>query len=463
MHQPYLAMKALRLKISDIWSLFWNSSAAKSIRITGFGVGISSAIGLLVTPIISRIFTPEAYGLSGLYFSSIAILLSLSTLSFTSAIVVTRNKHSLYRLIAALKLLIIVSSIVCFLAVLIFKPFIMHWLEDRSNGIWLWLLPIGLLFSNLTNMISQLNVGEGKFKKNATAQVMMSIVAKPFSIIAGWLSHGYYLILIVFDMLSVIPAVLLQKKKGISDFLRVKMSGQLLVRALNDFRKYPLFILPAEFLSNLSLRSPFIVISTIYSIEKAGSFLFASTMLQIPLTLVWNTFNPVFLQQGTRLYKEDKQKLNRFINYTNYAFFLGGLIPTALLTVFGQEIFVFVFGKSWADAGGVCQYIAVYYLFRLSTSPFTGLYRIGKVEHLSLINQVVLLLFRIVPLLVGFYLFDYATALALFSIGSVLGYLFGFWQVGKLIELKFWKTFVLQGLIFIGTCSLFLAAKYFLL
>jgi O-antigen/teichoic acid export membrane protein len=290
----------------------------------------------------------------------------------------------------------------------------------------------------------------------------MSIVAKPFSIVAGWLSHGYYIILIVFDMLSVIPAILLQRRKGVTDFFRIKMSWATLRRTIYDFRKYPLFILPAEFINNLALRSPFIVISTIYSIEKAGSFLFASTMLQIPLTLVWNTFNPVFLQQGTRLYAEDKKKLTKFINYTNYAFFLGGLIPTALLTVFGQEIFIFIFGKSWADAGGVCQYIAVYYLFRLSTSPFTGLYRIGKVEHLSLVNQVVLLLFRIVPLMIGFYLFDYAIALALFSVGSVLGYLFGFWQVGKLIDLKFWKTFVIQGFIFIATCSVFLAAKLLL-
>jgi O-antigen/teichoic acid export membrane protein len=154
-------MKALRLKISDIWSLFWKSSAAKSIRITGLGVGISTAIGLLVTPIISRIFTPEAYGLSGLYFSSIAILLSISNLSFISAIVITRNKHGLYRLIAALKLLIIISTLICFTAVLFFRPFIMQWLDDRSNGFWLWLLPLGLMFSNLTNMITQLNVGDG--------------------------------------------------------------------------------------------------------------------------------------------------------------------------------------------------------------------------------------------------------------------------------------------------------------
>jgi hypothetical protein len=101
----------------------------------------------------------------------------------------------------------------------------------------------------------------------------------------------------------------------------------------------------------------------------------------------------------------------------------------------------------------VAQFVAIYYLFRISTAPLTTIYRVAGQEHLILVNQIVLFLFRIVPLVFGIMVLNYQFGLVFLSIGSVCGYIFGFWKVGRLVGYNVAKTFIIQLIAYLSLTS----------
>ena len=75
------------------------------MAITGSGVIVGVLINVLTTPLLSRVFTPEAYGVAGFYTQSVQYLLLFSGLMLPSAVVVVRRPGVLYRLLSGLKVL----------------------------------------------------------------------------------------------------------------------------------------------------------------------------------------------------------------------------------------------------------------------------------------------------------------------------------------------------------------------
>lgn len=446
---------------------FWISRTQKSdffknIRITGAGVAITTALGFFTSPIISRIFSPEAYGTAGLYTSTIAILSTISTLMYPTALVVVRPKRDLYHLIAALKWLFVFSFVFLFLSIFLFKAQIQYLLGDQSSGFWLYLLPVGLLAGQIINLTGSLNVRSKQFKTNAKAQVTNGLSGKLGTVIFGWLAKGHYMVIILMDLISVVPVLLVQKKQDLLRILKIKISWQSLLFTLRKYKDYPLYMLPGNFISTLSIRAPFYIFSSLYSIKLAGAFLFANGIIQIPLKIISNSFTPVFLQKSNDLYHADKIKLGQLTKATNYSLFFIGLLPFSLLTVFGKEIFIFVFSAKWDTAGLIIQYLALYYLFRLASSPLSGLYRVANQEKKSFITQVVLFTGRILPLAIGLYYFDLETGLLLLAIGSVIGYLFHFWQMTRIAGISFWKPSIIQLSLFASLVFIFYSLKFLL-
>ena len=442
----------MRHRIQSLWA----NDYLRNIGITGLGVGISAALGFVTAPIISRLFTPGAYGMAGLYTSTLAIGGLLMSGMFPTALVVARQKRDVYRLIGGIQFLWWIGVSLSIMLVVFAKKPIQNLLGDTSNGWWLYLLPLGLLFSGITQLVGALNTRAAMFTIQSKGSVGGSLLNKLGNVLGGWLSQGHYLVLIITSLLTIVPRLWVQPWGAVQKVARIQPSFADFRYLLQHFREYPLFLLPANLLNALALQAPFLLIAHFLGLNTAGQYLFGQTLLQMGIILVGNSIQPVYLQKATQTYFDERETFIKTTNTTLQNLFLLGLAPLSVLTVFGQQVIVFFLGNNWDQAGIVVQYLSLYYLFRLSTFPFTAIYRVTKKEKRSLQTQIVLFVLRLGPLWIGLYFFQLETALLLLAVGGILGYWFLFHQLMEIARLPFWSVLAKQlGLLVISLGVLF--------
>lgn len=429
---------------------------------TSLGAVMVMVINLITTPIISRVFTPDAYGTAGLYTQSIGYLALLVGLMLPAALVVVRRRKVLYHLISGLKVLWGIGFILILIGSVCFGDYLKVFLNDSSDGWWLVLLPIGLLLGQIADLTYSLNVRAADFTTNVKASLSSNLLNRIGSLLLGWWLMGHYIALIVPSMLSICAVLYHQKWFRIKQIWSIKPSFTHLRNTLDTLKNYPKYMLPANILSLGAISAPFFVFSVLYSPAVAGLFLFAENMLLIPFRLVNKAVTPVYLQDISGSFHDNPEEFREISRRINSVLFLFGLVPYSILTVFGPEIFAWVFGEDWTSAGEMAQYLAFFILFRLACSPLSAIYRVAKQEKIALQTQAVLFVLRIVPLAIGLYWFNLELSLLLFAIGSLLGYWFHYYQLCRVGELPFLRTLLLQSVLFAGSCGLFWLIKYYL-
>lgn len=429
------------------------------MAITGSGVIVGVLINVLTTPLLSRVFTPEAYGVAGFYTQSVQYLLLFSGLMLPSAVVVVRRPGVLYRLLSGLKVLWGIGFLGTLMVTLFLGVQIQVLLNDTSDGWWLVILAFGLLSGQVVDLISALNIRAGQFAINVKASLSSSIFSRGGSLLVGWLFMGHYLALIIPGVLSVFPVLYHQNRRELARIWQIRAKWQSLRSTLVELVNYPRYVLPANILSVAALSTPFFLIGIFYSPLEAGLFLFAENILLIPFRLVNKAVRPVYLQAIAKSFHEDYPEYFRLTLQTNRALFGVSLPAIVTLVVFGPEVFSWVFGENWYEAGRMAQYMGIFVLFRISSSPLAAIYRVAEQEREALLTQLVLFVLRMVPLGIGLSYFSLYKGILFFSIGSLLGYWFQFYQVCKVGRLPFWKTIIWQSCIFGGSVGLLLFIK----
>ena len=100
-----------------------------------------------------------------------------------------------------------------------------------------------------------------------------------------------------------------------------------------------------------------------------------------------------------------------------------GLPPTLLLILFGREIFAFVFGEDWREAGIYATILAPMALFRLVCAPLGGVLFIREKLNLILLLQSFFFLMVTLSLVLGWMQQDPVYLVSFLSVSGCLFYL----------------------------------------
>jgi O-antigen/teichoic acid export membrane protein len=97
----------------------------------------------------------------------------------------------------------------------------------------------------------------------------------------------------------------------------------------------------------------------------------------------------------------------------------------------GEELFAVLLGEPWREAGVYTQILAPFVFFWFISSPLSQLINVKERQGTGVLLQAAILVFRVVPLIIGGLLGDARFAIILFSISgaAVYGFL-SWWLVG---------------------------------
>lgn len=383
------------------------------------GAAFSQALLLLATPILSRLYAPDDFGLFALYNSTLLMATVIATGRYELAIVLPASiKDSANLALLALSAAVLVM-LLSTLAMFLFRGPIEDYLETDTLGAWIYLLPLSVLLAALYQVLNYWQTRARRFGLITRSRIAQSISNVTTSIGLG-LMHVAPLGLILGQVVALFVGSFVLLRRG-RFFAKLRLaSRQRLVANARRYRKFPLVNSFHAFVDSLQNAGVILVAGYFFSAATVGLYVVALRLMSAPLLLVGSSMAQVYYERGSAIFESDGDvySITRSV-ILRMAYFTA--VPVLVVLLFGQELFATVLGESWREAGLYAQCLAPFVFFKSLVSPVSQLPNIvnrqGTFFALALAGNVLLFASFALPPLWGASMAD--TLLVLSAIMSV--------------------------------------------
>lgn len=406
------------------------SGYLKNILTLLSGSILAQLIPILTAPILSRVYTPEDFGVLSLFLATVSILLLISTMRLEMAIMQVSRKKELTSVIMLISVFIFFFFIVNTVCLIIFNKDISLLLGNSNLAIWLYLVPLAVLLGAVYQVFYYIFVRKSKFYTVSKNKVLMSSSNAFFQISLG-LSVAGPAGLIVGNLASQFTALYSMIKAGSANvfvFYTLKNRKSLsttLSNTLNKYANFPKYDLPASLLSSLTLHLPLFALGLSFGVAVAGIYAFTFKILMMPINVVSKSVLDAFKFEAVKELRNHGTCRRVFI-LTFKKLSLISVLPFVTLGVFGEHLFEIVFGEQWADAGITAQILAPALMMKFIVSPLSYVFYLYNKQKMDMFGQLFLLLLTVGALLLGHFYSDYHLTIILLSTTFSIVYLFYF-------------------------------------
>jgi O-antigen/teichoic acid export membrane protein len=362
------------------------SDFVKNVLTLATGNVLGQVIGLSLTLVLTRIYTPEDFGSFGLMMaisSGIAIIISMR---YELAIMRPKDDSDAFKVL-------ILALFVCVLITLISAIIITLLVLLNSNiPKWSLLIPLMAFSIGIFQIFNNWANRQKKYKKIAASRIIASSVNSTTSIGFGLLNIGGFglflgnLIGQIISSLNLINIRILVKNIKITKVSELKFWA----KRYKDMPQTNLF----QAIIDLYLTNGLVYLIPIYfSNSILGFYSFSMRILQAPVSFVGSAIAQVFYQKATDTFHANKD-LNQIVKQTILKSSLIALPLPVILVLFGPDVFAFIFSKNWRIAGEYSQILApwIYFDFiRMTVSQLPII--LTKQKHLlftSLLGSIAL-------------------------------------------------------------------------
>ncbi len=420
------------------------------------GNGFVQVFKTIVSPIISRLYLPEYFGVLQ-NFSSIANIFSIiSSLRYDQTIVLPKKEEQAVNQFATSILLVLVTTPIVVLLVYFFKDDVARLLKSPELEDYLWFVPLSFLVVGIFNVLKQWNTRKRQFLRLSTAQVASEVTSDGMAVgfgFAGMASGSTMIISRIAGQVvsSLALGFLIFREDGRYIFSQV--NWKIIKQGIITYKKFPLYSIWAAFLSNASLYLPGLLLSGYFSPTEAGYYSMGNNVVRLPVALIATSIGQVFTQRSAKSFNEGRLAQTVLDTFKRLVVF--GLFPMLVITIIGKELFILVFGTKWAEAGVYSQILSVWTFFVFLVSPVSNLTNVLGKNEVSVIINVVKVITGIASLIIGGTFGSARLGLWLFSITGIITYAVYILWVNNAsgVPLKITTKILLENLLF---CAPFL-------
>lgn len=429
-----IAVKFLFLIMIRAIRTIWKSEFFRNVATLISGTTLAQVFSVVIYILLSRIYTEEDFGVFGLYMNILNITIIFSTAKYELAILLPKSEKDAVNLLGLSGLISLLVSLILLGIVVSMNDMICSWLGSEEISGWLYFIPLSTLmvgwftsFRNFSNrqkkyrLIAGANIGQSisnSLLKLGLGVVIAGAAGLIFGVIFGQLV-GFLVFFGVHWRLN-------GSKAGWISWSEMKRLGR-------QYKLFPKYNMWQGLINNLSGAFPVFILSSYFSTGIAGLYTFGYMILYRPVNLVANAFYQVLFQR----FAEKRQKNSSlrpevilFLKRTTQVL----LLPFIALGIFFPEIFGFIFGAKWIEAGRYAQ-ILLPWIFMVSlVMPLSFIPDLYKKQRVAMLIDMVKLVARLGGLVAGVVLENVYIGLLLYSGFStlIIGYSL-FWYL-KLVQ-----------------------------
>jgi O-antigen/teichoic acid export membrane protein len=404
------------------------STFVRNVAMIAGGTVIAQLVTIAFSPIITRLYGPETFGILGVFLSVTTLLSTVSSLCYVYAIVLPKeDKDGLSLLYLSLKIAAIISLILVGI-MLLFRQYIAVLLNMEAVAPYLFLVPISVFFIALANGYDQWLIRKKNFKASSAITVVQSISLNglktgvgffvPFaSVLIGLSAFGNVLhafLSWIFSHKSIKPI------KKTMDHHNNGHSKNLAY----EYRDFPLFRAPQYFIDSASRNLPIVLLASLFGPAAAGFYAVGVRVLTLPSAFIAQALGKVFLPRITEAVHKG-ENIQKHIIKATIGLALVGVIPYGLVVTFGPLLFSLVFGAEWVRAGEYARWVGLWLFFAFMNVPSVQAIAILGMQRWFLKYEIISSISKFIALILGFYVFkNDLYAVFLFSIVGAISYIF---------------------------------------
>ena len=353
------------------------------------GTTIAQAIPIAITPILTRLYTPEDFGILALFIAITSILGSVANGRYELAIMLPKKDEDAIN-VAALGLLIaLVFAIVLLISAIFLNTQITNLLGNEQIGFWIYFVPFVVLMTGLFNSLNYLNTRKKLYKDIAKANVYKATASASAQSGLGFIKSGVTGLITGQILSQVVENYrLAQNTQQNYDFSQVKKTE--IKRLAKRYIDFPKFSMCATLANSLAYNLTNILISIYYTVATLGFYSLAQRVLGMPATLIGSSIGQVYFQEAVKEKQETGKVVNTFNKTSKKLFILSVVIFTPLYFILPTIVGV-VLGTEWRIVGEYGQIILPFVAMQLISSTLSINISLFEKQVIGLIWQLILL------------------------------------------------------------------------
>jgi len=365
------------------------------------GTAAGQAIGFLAAPLLSRLYTPDDFGVVGVFLSVATVLGVVAALRLELAVVVPKADEDAQHVMAAAMLVVAGVVIGTTLAVLFAGAAASRALGAPALVQLLGILPFYVGSLGTFQVFNYWSTRVGKFGRLASAQVTRGVVGAAGQIGSGAAHLGAPGMLagqVAGQVAGTLVLLGRSARAGRLD-LRAPVSFARSGKVLREYADFIVYGAPQSLLNAIGQGLPAIVLTATFGAGAAGQYLLARRVVTAPSNLLGQSLRQVIYPHLSR--QIDRQAVLPFVVKATLALFAIAAVPAALLAVFGPRAFAWGLGDQWRIGGEFARYLGLNLIGGLMNIPAVSLVPLLRIQRWHAVYEAIYTLARVGALVGG--------------------------------------------------------------
>lgn len=321
----------------------------------------AQALGLLVYPILTRIYSPEDFALLNLFASIAAVLVLFTTAEYHYAIVLPKEAHKARALVHWC--IILLLAITGFLVLSIpFAGYIADVFNAPTLANWWWMMPLLVAVLGGWNILNYWYIRKAAFTRVSGYQITQSLFSATGKIgfgALGWLQGGMILAIVIAPLISLIISASLAWKSYLKELLVV--SRVEIKSVIKVYANFPKFSLPRALVNSVGLSLPVWLLTPHFGLGKVGYLSLATMAAFVPLNIIARACYQVMYQKVAEKVQRQEPIQSIILRFVIFAIIIM-MVGLAVIYIFVPQLVTFLFGADWIESAYIIRRLLPYLL-----------------------------------------------------------------------------------------------------
>jgi O-antigen/teichoic acid export membrane protein len=344
-----------------------------------FGSGIGRVIGMAATPILTRLYSPEDFGVLAVFTAIVAILAPIVTLRYVLALPLPRHDGVAMNLLAVSMGLILTLSALIALVLWLWGEALLEVVSMRVLAPWWWLIALSVLGTATYEMLTLWATRKRAYKVIAQTNVTQSAAGAAVKIALGLAS---------IQPLGLLIGQVVAQAGGIGRLIRGfhsefranwrHVSAERMRKVAWRHRGFPIWQVPSQFLLVFSTQAPMLLCAVFFEPAAVGNLSVAMMLVAIPASLIAQSTARAQYAEASMI-RHDPKRLYGLTSSVMKKVAVVSIFPSVVVFLFSPVMLPFFLGEEWHLAGTLAS--------MLSLTMFSRMVSHSVISTLSVIER----------------------------------------------------------------------------
>lgn len=408
-----------------VWRV-WLRRRGFAVSVLTLVSGMVLAQGLLVlaAPLLTRLYSPADFAILAVFVSIASLVSAVAGGRYEFALMLPEDDHDAGSLAILAALLAGAVSLAVLGVVVVLRPKVIWWWELEGPCWWILWIPLGVLVYTLCSLATMWQSRKKRFGSMARAEVAASLSCVGVQVCTAWLTASGATGLIAGQLAGRGVAFSVLALEMTRDLLAIRggLGRQRVIAMGRRFWRFPAFSSSSSLAGRATFEVPKLMLGALFAAPVLGFFSLSLRVVAMPSTLVGQAVSNVFFPRIAE-YRHDAERSLALIGRACGFLFVMILLPAAILLLWAEPLFAFVFGAEWVTAGFYCRLLVPSLVAQFVVTPILSSMQAFEKQHLVLAWNLTFLTLAVGALLAGWIEESATLAIAAFSVVSMFMYL----------------------------------------